>query len=209
MKQLTEKNKKTYLIAIISLIIVVGIIVTIVIGFNKELKYSESQRIDVYIEQEFEISKIKSIANEILGKDNIVETVEMYEDMVTIRAKSISEEQKNDIVSKIKENYEFKQTTEDTTIETIPSTKIVDMYKKYIVPFTISGILVLAYILIMYHKLGIVKVLVETILIPVVAELLLLSVIAITRIPLGRFTPILVIAMYIASVIYIVKRNEK
>lgn len=209
MKQLTEKNKKTCLIAITTLIIVIGIIVTIVIGFNKELKYSQSQRIDVYIEQEFDISKIKSIANEVLGKDNIVETVEMYEDMVTIRAKSITEEQKNDIVNKIKENYEFKQTTEDTTIETIQSTKIVDMYKKYIVPFTISGILVLAYILIMYHKLGIVKVLVETILIPVVAELLLLSVIAITRIPLGRFTPILVIAMYIASVIYIVKRNEK
>lgn len=209
MKQLTEKNKKTCLIAVTALIIVVGIIVTIVIGFNKELKYSESQRIDVYVEQEFDISKIKSITNEVLGTNNIAETVEMYEDMVTIRAKSITEEQKNEIVNKIKENYEFKQKTEDTTIEKIPSTKIVDMYKKYIVPFTISGILVLAYILIMYHKSGIVKVLVETILIPVVAELLLLSIIAITRIPLGRFTPMLVIAMYICSVIYIVKRNEK
>lgn len=209
MKQLTEKNKKTCLIAITTLIIVVGIIVTIVMGFNKELKYSETQSVDVYIEQEFDMDKVKSITNEVLGNNNIVETVEMYEDMVTIRAKTITEEQKNDIVTKLKENYEFEQTAEDTTIKKIPSTKIIDMYRKYIVPFSISGILVLAYILIMYHKSGIVKVLVETILIPVVAELLLLSVIAITRIPLGRFTPILVIAMYIASVIYIVKRNEK
>lgn len=209
MKQLTEKNKKTCLIAITTLIIVVGIIVTIVMGFNKELKYSETQSVDVYIEQEFDMDKVKSITNEVLGNNNIVETVEMYEDMVTIRAKTITEEQKNDIVTKLKENYEFEQTAEDTTIEKIPSTKIIDMYRKYIVPFSISGILVLAYILIMYYKSGIVKVLVETILIPVVAELLLLSVIAITRIPLGRFTPILVIAMYIASVIYIVKRNEK
>lgn len=32
--------------------------------------------------------------------------------MVTIRAKSISDEQKDSIVNKIKENYEFEQTAE-------------------------------------------------------------------------------------------------
>lgn len=209
MKQLTEKNRKMGAIIIASLIIVIGIIVAIVIGFNKELKYDESQKIDIYIEQQFDVSKIKEIANEVLGRRNVVETVEVYEDMISIRAKTITQEQKDNIVNKVKEIYEFKQTAENTVIEIIPAVRITDMYKQYIIPFIITGIIVLIYMLIRYYKSGIVKIIAETILIPVVAELLLLSIIAITRIPVGRFIPILVIAMYIASVTYIVKINEK
>lgn len=209
MKQLTEKNKKICIIAIITLIIIAGIIVTIVMGFNKELKYSQSQSIDVYVEQEVDRNKIKNIANEVLGRNNMVETVEIYEDMVTIRTKSISEEQKNDLVNKIKENYEFKQTAEDTKVKDIPATKLVDMYKKYILPFSISGILVLIYMLVRYYKKGILKVLARTILIPIILELVLLSIIAITRIPVGRLTPALVIITYILAILYVVGKNEK
>ena len=209
MKQLTEKNKKICIIAIITLIIIAGIIVTIVMGFNKELKYSQSQSIDVYVEQEVDRNKIKNIANEVLGRNNMVETVEIYEDMVKIRTKSISEEQKNDLVNKIKENYEFKQTAEDTKVKDIPATKLVDMYKKYILPFSISGILVLIYMLVRYYKKGILKVLARTILIPIILELVLLSIIAITRIPVGRLTPALVIITYILAILYVVGKNEK
>ena len=209
MKQLTEKNKTICIIAIITLIIIAGIIVTIVMGFNKELKYSQSQSIDVYVEQEVNRNKIKNIANEVLGRNNMVETVEIYEDMVTIRTKSISEEQKNDLVNKIKENYEFKQTAEDTKVKDIPATKLVDMYKKYILPFSISGILVLIYMLVRYYKKGILKVLARTILIPSILELVLLSIIAITRIPVGRLTPALVITTYILAILYIVRKNEE
>lgn len=209
MKQLTEKNKKIFTIAIIILIIAAGIIVTAVFGFNKELKYSQTQYIDVYVGQEIDQSKIKNIANEVLGKNNIVQTVEIYRDMATIRTKSISEEQKNDLVNKIKENYEFEQTSEDTTIKVAPETRIRDMYKQYVLPFIISAVIVLIYIVIRYYKVGILKVLSRTVCIPIIGELILLSVIAITRIPVGRFTPILVIVMYIFTILYVIKENEK
>lgn len=209
MKQLTEKNKKIFTIAIIILIIAAGIIVTAVFGFNKELKYSQTQYIDVYVGQEIEQNKIKDIANEVLGRNNIVQTIEIYKDMVTIRAKSISEEQKNDLVNKIKENYEFEQTSEDTTIKVAPETRIRDMYKQYVLPFIISAVIVLIYIVIRYYKVGILKVLSRTVCIPIIGELILLSVIAITRIPVGRFTPILVIVMYIFTILYVIKENEK
>ena len=91
----------------------------------------------------------------------------------------------------------------------MPETKLIDMYKKYIVPFSISGILVLVYMAIRYYKKGILKVLARTIAIPVFGEVFLLSVIAIARIPVGRFTPILVIGMYIASILIVIKENEK
>ena len=199
MKQLTEKNKKIFTIAIIILIIAAGIIVTAVFVFNKELKYSQTQYIDVYVGQEIDQSKIKNIANEVLGKNNIVQTVEIYRDMATIRTKSISEEQKNDLVNKIKENYEFEQTSEDTTIKVAPETRIRDMYKQYVLPFIISAVIVLIYIVIRYYKVGILKVLSRTVCIPIIGELILLSVIAITRIPVGRFTPILVIVLGITT----------
>ena len=209
MKQLKGKNTKILAIIIISLIIIAGIIVTIVLGFNKELKYSQAQSIDVYIEQQVDRNKIKDIANEILGSSNMVEVVEIYEDMVTIRAKTISEEQKNNLVNKIKESYEFEQTAEETTIKTITAARLTDMYKNYIIPFAISGIIVLVYMLIRYRKKGILKVLAKTIFIPIIAILVLLSIIAITRIPVGRFIPVVVILVYVLSILYVVKQIEK
>lgn len=205
-----QKNIKIIIISIMTLIILAGIVVTGIYGFNKELKYSQSQSIDVYIEQEADVAKIKEIVNENLGNsNNMVQTVEIYKDLVTIRAKEITDEQKNNIVNKIKENYEFSQTAEDTTINTVPETKLIDMYKKYIVPFAISGVLVLVYMGIRYYKKGILKVLGRTIIFPIFGELFLLSIISITRMPVGKFTPVLVITMYIASILMVIKQNEK
>ena len=205
-----QRNIKIIVIAIEALVILAGIVIINIMGFNKELRFSQSERIDVYIENEADKAKVKSIVNEVLGnQNNMVQTVEIYQDIVTIRAKEITDDQKNDIVNKLKENYEFEQTAEDTEIKTVPATKIVDMYKKYIVPFVVSGVLVLIYMAIRYYKKGIWKVLARTICMPVLAELFLLAVIAIARIPLGRFTPVLVIGMYIASVMGVVVENEK
>ena len=205
-----QRNIKIIVIAIEALVILAGIVIINIMGFNKELRFSQSERVDVYIENEADKAKVKSIVNEVLGnQNNMVQTVEIYQDMVTIRAKEITDDQKNDIVNKLKENYEFEQTAEDTTIKTVPATKIVDMYKKYIVPFVVSGVLVLIYMAIRYYKKGIWKVLARTICMPVLAELFLLAVIAITRIPVGRFTPVLVIGMYIASITGVVIENEK
>lgn len=205
-----QRNIKIIVIAIEALVILAGIVIINIMGFNKELKFSQSERIDIYVENEVDKAKVKSIVNEVLGnQNNMVQTVEIYQDMVTIRAKEITDDQKNDIVNKLKENYEFEQTAEDTTIKTVPATKIVDMYKKYIVPFVVSGVLVLIYMAIRYYKKGIWKVLARTICMPVLAELFLLAVIAITRIPVGRFTPVLVIGMYIASITGVVIENEK
>lgn len=205
-----KKNIKIIAIAIMSLVILAGIVVVGIFGFNKELRYGQGQVINVYVEQMVDVTNIKKLVNECLaGKTNMVQTVEIYQDYVTIKAKEITEEQKNNIVNKLKENYEFSQTAEDTTIENVAATKYIDIYKKYIVPFAVSGVIVLAYIVIRYHKKGILKVLGRTIIIPVFGELFLLSIIAITRIPVGRFTPILVIAMYIASIMMVIKENEK
>lgn len=204
-----QRNKKIIAIAILALIILTGIVVVNILGFNKQLEFKQGQSIDVYVRKEIDEKKIKEIANEVLGKENMVQLVEIYKDMVTIRAEQITEEQKNNIVNKIKENYEFEQTAEETIINTVPATRILDMYKHYVVPMLISGVIILAYMLIRYNKEGVIKVLLRTILIPIIAELVLLSLIAITRVPLGVYTPILVIIVYLASIVFVTKKNEE
>ena len=204
-----QRNKIIIASAVIALIILAGIVVVNIWGFNKELKFVQGQRIDIYIEQQVDKDKIKPIVEEVLGMHNMVQTVEVYEDMVTIRAKTISEEQRNTIVNKVKEIYQFEQTAENTDINTVPETRIRDMYKQYVLPFAISGVLVVAYMLIRYYEKGILKVLLNAIFVPVVAELLLLSWMAIVRIPLGRFTPTIVLLVYVASVWFAMKEIEK
>jgi len=206
---MSQKNKKIITITIILLIIIAGIAVVSVWGFNKELRYWQGQKIEVNIEQVVDENKIKNIADEVLGMHNIVQTVEIYEDVVTIRALTISEEQKNTMVNKIKEVYEIKQTAENTKIETVPETRFRDMYAQYVLPFVISGVLVATYIAIRYYKKGILKVFAKSLIIPVVAELLLLSWMAIVRIPVGRFTPVLLLLIYVASIWYTMKEVEK
>lgn len=208
MKQLTKSKKIIILLTVI--ILIAGIAVTTIKGLNFDLKYQETQNIQIYIGKKFDDEDIKQITKEVFGNQSVmIQKVEIYKDTVIITAKEITEEQKNNIVNKLKENYEFSQTAEDTTIENVAATKYIDIYKKYIVPFAVSGVIVLAYIVIRYHKKGILKVLGRTIIIPVFGELFLLSIIAITRIPVGRYTPVLVIAMYITSIMMVIRENEK
>lgn len=204
-----QKNKIIITVAIIALIILAGIVVINVWGFNKDLRFSQSQKIDIYVEQKVDREKIKAIADEVLGMHNMVQTLEIYQEVVTIRAENISEEQKNTIVNKVKEIYQFEQTAEKTAIDTIPLTRIRDMYKQYVLPFAISIIVVAIYMVIRYYKKGIWKVLARTVFVPIIAEALLLSWMAIVRIPIGRFTPVLVILAYIVSILYVTKKCEE
>ena len=161
------KKKNVIILAIAMIIVIAGVIVASTIGFNKQLRYQDSQKIDIYVASEVDVDKIKSIANEVLGKQNMVQTIEIYQDMVTIRAKSISDEQKDSIVNKIKENYEFEQTAEKTEIKDIPATRIRDMFKKYVLPFVLSFIIILVYMVVRYRQKGILNVFAQTMAIPV------------------------------------------
>ena len=203
------KKKNVIILAIAMIIIIAGIIVASTIGFNKQLRYQDSQKIDIYIASEVDIDKIKSITDEVLGKQNMVQTIEIYKDMITIRAKSITDEQKNSIVNKIKENYEFEQTAESTLVRDIPATRIRDMFRNYVLPFVLSFIIILVYMVVRYREKGMVNVLLQTIAIPVLCEILLISLIAITRIPVGVYTPTLVLTTYLVSITYTVIKVEK
>ena len=208
MKQLIKS--KQLKIVLIVLIIIAGIAMIAVKGFNFDLKYQDTQRVELYLETEFNISDIKQITNEVFGNQKVmIQKVEVFEDSVSITTTSISDEQKNNLITKINEKYGTELKAEDIQIEDIAHTRGRDIIKPYIIPFAIAVIATLVYIGIRYYKLSTVKVVLKSIGILLLSQVLLFSVIAITRIPIGRLTIPMVILVYLLTLFGMTSRYEK
>ena len=204
------KNKTKIIAVIIAIIIIAGIIVTLTVGLNFDLRYQEAKKVELYIAQEFEISDIKTITDEVLPNQKvIIQKVEVYEDSVSIISKDITDEQKTQLVEKINEKYGTELSADSIETVTIPHTRGRDIIKPYILPLIISTVIILVYMAIRYHKLGVIKVLLKTIFATIVVELILLSLIAICRIPVGRLTIPMVLTVYLLTLVGITTRFEK
>jgi len=203
------KSKQLKIILML-LIIIAGIVMVSVKGFNFDLKYQDTQRVELYLKTEFNISDIRQITDEVFGNQKVtIQKVEVFEDSVSITTTSISDEQKSNLITKINEKYGTELTAEDTTVEDIGHTRGRDIIKPYIIPFAIAVIVVLIYLGIRYYKLSIAKVIAKSIGIIALAQILLFSVIAITRIPIGRLTIPMVILLYLLTLFGITNMFEK
>ena len=203
-------KSKQLKIILIALVIIAGIVMIAVKGFNFDLKYQDTQRVELYLKTEFNISDIRQITDEVFGNQKVmIQKVEVFEDSVSITTTSISDEQKSNLITKINEKYGTEITAEDTTVENIGHTRGRDIIKPYIVPFAIAAIVVLIYLGIRYYKLSIAKVIAKSIGIMALAQILLFSVMAITRIPIGRLTIPMVILVYLLTLFGITTKFEK
>lgn len=208
MKNLTTKQK--IVMSIMAIIIIAGIATTLIIGFNFDLRFQTTKNIELYIGEQFEISDIRSITNEVMPNERtIIQKVEVYEDTVSISAKEITDEQKQNIIQKINEKYELEIQADTTEIEIIPNTRGRDLVKPYIVPFLITTAIILVYMAIKYRKLNWIKVVIKAIITLAMVELTLISLIAITRIPVGRLTIPMGITIYIFTLLALTTNFEK
>lgn len=203
------KNKNIITYIIICLIIIAGLAVWEAKGFKSELQYAPRKQIQLKNETGVNISEVKNIASEVLGKTEFyVQPVEKFGSVVSIVAREITEEQKNQIVTKFNEKHKTKLKNEDIKIVSIPFTRIKDIIKPFLVPGAVTLILVSIYFAIKYKKLGWKSVLVKTILIPAVAETLIYSLMAIARIPIGRLGVALGVGIYGAIIIALTMKFE-
>ncbi len=208
MKEISQKTKIVALL--VAIIMIVGLIVTLTVGFNFDLKYQQAKKLQLYLEKDFEIADIKQITSEVLPNEKVMlQKVEVFEDTVSIIAKEISEEQRNNLVNKINEKYELELKADQIEITTIPHTRGRDIIKPYITPFLIATILILVYMAVRYYKLGMIKTILKTGLTVVLAQAVLASVVVITRIPIGRLTIPLVLIVYVLSLLGMTSCLEK
>lgn len=182
-------------------LLIAGIIVIAVKGFNVGLKYSENTQIAINIGKTFEINDIKQITSEVFkGQRVIIQKVELYEDMVQITVKEASEGQINELNTKINEKYELENSIDDVEVVQNANVRLRTLIKPYILPISILSIVTILYAVIVYRKQGILYVLYTTAMAIVAPQAILSSLYAVTRIPINRLTSIIAVVVYIASI---------
>lgn len=205
------KQKSTIILSIlIAIILVAGTVMIAVKGLAFELKYQDTQKVELNIGKEFKTEDVKQITNEVFEKQPvIIQAIEVYKDAISITTTEITEEQKQKLVTKINEKYQTELKAEDIIIESIPHTRGRDIIKPYIIPFAITTIIILGYLMIRYNKLNSFKVLLQSVGIIVLAQIVLLGIMAITRMPIGKFTIPMVLLVYMLSTYICTEKFEK
>lgn len=210
--------KKKYLIGLIpGIIIIIGIILTATIGLNLDLMYSNHKSIDIYLQKEFENEDVYKIAKEVFENEKVkVQKVELYEDMVSIIVKDATDEQIENLNTKINEKYELENTKDDMEITEVPGMQVSNLIKPYILPIVISFIVIILYLIIymviknkLNRKMNILKEVIKVIVTIIGVELLYLSIFAITRLEVNYYTLPIGILIYSVTTILIWLNLEK
>ena len=201
------KQKSTkILVILIALILIVGAIMIGVKGLAFELKYQNGKQVEIDLGKEFDIKDMQAITNEVFGKQAVlIEQIEVYKDAANIITTDITEEQKADLVTKINEKYGTELSADNITIEEHSKIRGRDLIKPYIAPFAIATAIILVYFMIRYYKL---KVLLKSAGIIVLAQLVLLGIMAITRMQIGELTIPFVLVVYVLSLLISTKKFD-
>lgn len=196
------KTKNLVIYIVICLIVIAGLAVWQSKGFRTELQYAPRDQIQLTSNTAIQNADVENIAKEVLqNKRFFVQPVENFGNYVAIVSSSISEDERNEIVKKFNEKYSTDLKAENVEIIKIPFTRIKDIIKPFIAPGIITLLLVTIYFLIRFRKLGSKEILIKTLALPVVAELLMFSIMSITRIPISRISVALGVGVYIVSIL--------
>lgn len=202
---MTKAKKISLLVSVI--IIVIGIIISATAGFNYGLSYGNSKRIVISMKDRFEINDYKSMTKEIF-KNSIVETTSIFNDTVSIKVKEATDEQLDNLVTKVNEKYGYEYTRDDLQVTEVSNIKVFDILKQAIVPVLITLLIILAYMIIRYRKQGLVHIILNLFIPLILSEGLLLAIYAILRIPVTNILLPIVLMVYVASIIYSTKQCE-
>lgn len=207
MKKKLQNKKIIYILAIV--IILIGIFVTYVWKTNVSLDYINHTRIDVHIGKEYNLEDIKQISKQVFGEQKIIyQEIETFNDSIAINIKEVTDEQIEDLKTKIAEKYEIKEDTQFIEIIELGNVRIRDIVRPYIIPTIISTLIILAYVGIRYLNLGIFKTIFALLFRLIISEALLFSIIEIVRIPVNIYTIPVALGIYMFIIIITVLQYE-
>lgn len=198
------KDKTKIIYIVIACIAVIACIIIAVKGLNFGIKYSDAKQMQFNIGKEFENKDIKKITEEIIGNQEIlIQKVEVYEEIVSITIKDISDEQLNLLIERVNEKYGLDLTTDNVLVTDVAKASVPDMILPYIVPITISLIIILIYAIIKYRDINVFEIILKILGFNVLAIIIYISFLAITRFPIDVITMPTAICIYVI-VTYIV-----
>ena len=136
--------------------------------------------------------------------------------MVSITVENISDEQLEQLNTKINEKYQLENTKESLLVTDVSNVKGRDLIKPYVWPTIISFFVIEIYLfvyLLIYKKSGRnVKIIKEMLIffsITVIVQLLYFAIISITRLPINRITIPISILLYLITTIVTLYKLEK
>ena len=177
-------------------LLIAGIIIVAVYGFNVGMNYRAVNQIAISVGQEYNIQDVKKIVNQVY-KENRVQQVEIYKDLLQVSVYGQTEAENTELINKLNEFYGTELTVEnDLSVTTQANVHLKDLVKPYVVPVTITFVLVALYFMAVYKSQGVWNVLFTYLQHTIGAVALYTSIIAITRIP------ITVLAIPVGLIVY-------
>lgn len=205
-----KKNNKKIIVLGMILLIVAGIIVVSLKGFNVALLFGKHEAVELKIGKKVDFSAVEEICKETFQNQNyVIKELELFGDSVQVNVQSITDEEKENFIAKINEKFETAKTVEDLNIYSIPNRRIRDVLNVYAKPMVISFGISLVYMLIRFRKLESLKVVSDVLVKVILTEAILFSLIAITRVPVSDLiiNGTMVVAAFVLIYCFIV--NEK
>ena len=143
----------------------------------------------------------------------LVQQIEVFNDMysVTLQDNRTDDELKakvEELNSKVNEKYGVDNKAEEISIIHNPKIRLSSILIPYAVTIGISLIIILVFVGVRYRKLGVIRTLITYILSIGLAELFLLSVIAITRFPVNRLVIPVGLVLFLIVVTILGLKNE-
>lgn len=196
------KNKKIMIIAVI-VVILVGIIMTATIGFNKSMEYKSGTRIEVSLQSGYDKKDVETIVKECFpNKKYDIQDVEEMNQVVSIKLNEYSEEELDNFKSKICEKYEIEKDNLSLYEIAVPATRIRTIVSPYVWPVTMATVISLLYVGIRNIKENkVIKSIAKVFVTLLIVAGLFFSIIVITRIPFSNYTMPIALMIYLITMI--------
>lgn len=131
-------------------------------GFEQDIEFKGGTIIDIELEQEVNNTDIENIIKQVIPNEQPrVQKSEQRDDLgnvlksgVSISTSALEEEQKNLVINKIAEQYEIEDIDSKTTFRTVKPTFGDEMKRRAIIATGISLVAIIAYIAVVFKKVG-------------------------------------------------------
>ena len=191
-------NNERIILIISLLIILVGIIILGLFGFEKASNYQAGTRIEIYLPNGYNEQEIIEIAKESFNGKNISFTkIEKLNQVAGIKVKDYTAEELEQFKSKVAEKYDIEKDTLELQEVLIPTTKVSTLVTPYVFPVLLVTVLVFIYLLFRNLKSeNKWKILMKEALFLAIGLGLYFSFMLIFRIPFGSYTMPIALAIY-------------
>lgn len=205
-----SKNNKKIVILGVSLLILAGIIIIALKGLNVALMFGKHEAVEIKLDKEVDLIAVKDVCKDVfVNKKFVVKGLEVFNESAQINVESITDEEKNNLVQKINEKFETNKPVDDLKIYSVSNKRIRDVLKLYIKPMIISFAIVFVYMLIRFRKIEPIKIIIDFIAKVILTEAVLLSITAITRLPVSDLLINLFMVVAVTQLICHISKSEK